>query len=169
MSTGCKGCLLSVNTASEMLTLQMLQHGVSLRLYELCGQPERWPLPFEFRPAKFVLTCASLMCRYMFDADGQFNDNHINNWQHAAMYFGYTVAGLVDVAAHFTDLPAASGQVTVAEALFRGVSTRLKCAYTVADAVDTAPTSPICQPAAARSAAAAAMLWSSWLRLRSGR
>lgn len=51
------------------------------------------------------------MRRYMFDKDGTFNDNHINNWQHAAMYFAYTVAGVVDVAAHFTDLPADSGQV----------------------------------------------------------
>jgi hypothetical protein len=46
----------------------------------------------------------------MFDPDGTFNDNHINNWQHAAMYLGYMVAGIVDVAAHFTDLPADCGQ-----------------------------------------------------------
>jgi hypothetical protein len=46
----------------------------------------------------------------MFDPDGTFNDNHINNWQHAAMYLGYMVAGVVDIAAHFTDLPADCGQ-----------------------------------------------------------
>ena len=51
----------------------------------------------------------------MFDADGTFNDNHINNWQHAAMYFGYMVAGFVDVAAHYTELPADSSQVIAAE------------------------------------------------------
>lgn len=47
----------------------------------------------------------------MYDADGTFNDNHINNWQHAAMYFGYMVAGIVDVVGHFTGLPADSSQV----------------------------------------------------------
>lgn len=59
----------------------------------------------------FVHTLTSdQACRYMFDPDGTFNDNHINNWQHAAMYLGYMVAGVVDIAAHFTDLPADCGQ-----------------------------------------------------------
>jgi hypothetical protein len=66
------------------------------------------------------LLCAQLRlkwpCRYMFDPDGTFNDNHINNWQHAAMYLGYMVAGVVDVAAHFTDLPADCGQARPAAA-----------------------------------------------------
>lgn len=53
---------------------------------------------------------------YMYDADGTFNDNHINNWQHAAMYFGYMVAGIVDVAGHFTELPADSSQAALAVA-----------------------------------------------------
>lgn len=48
----------------------------------------------------------------MFEKDGTFNEGHINNWQHAAMYLAYTVAGVVDVAAHFSELPADSGQVS---------------------------------------------------------
>ena len=49
--------------------------------------------------------------RYMYNADGTFNHGHINNWQHAAMYFAYMVAGIVDLAAYYSELPPDSEQV----------------------------------------------------------
>ena len=47
----------------------------------------------------------------MFNDDGTFNHGHINNWQHAAMYLAYMVAGVVDLAGHYTHLPPDSEQV----------------------------------------------------------
>lgn len=56
-------------------------------------------------------TDGAVPCRYMFNSDGTFNHGHINNWQHAAMYFAYMVAGIVDMAGVYTDLPPDSEQV----------------------------------------------------------
>mmetsp|Transcript_10178 Transcript_10178/g.30607 ORF Transcript_10178/g.30607 Transcript_10178/m.30607 type:complete len:322 (+) Transcript_10178:368-1333(+) len=53
---------------------------------------------------------------YMFNSDGTFNHGHINNWQHAAMYFAYMVAGIVDMAGVYTDLPPDSEQAALATA-----------------------------------------------------
>ena len=48
----------------------------------------------------------------MFEDDGTFNAGHINNWQHAAMYLAYMVAGIVDVAGEYAELPKDSEQVS---------------------------------------------------------
>lgn len=53
---------------------------------------------------------------YMFNDDGTFHHGHINNWQHAAMYFAYMVAGIVDIAGRYTGLPADSEQAALAMA-----------------------------------------------------
>lgn len=53
---------------------------------------------------------------YMFDGDGTFNHGHINNWQHAAMYFAYMVAGIVDIAGRYADIPQDSEQAALAVA-----------------------------------------------------
>ncbi len=47
----------------------------------------------------------------MFDADGTFNEGHMNNWQHAAMYFAYMISGFVDIVGFYTELPPDSEQV----------------------------------------------------------
>lgn len=51
---------------------------------------------------------------YMYNTDGTFNHGHINNWQHAAMYFAYMVSGIVDLAGRYTDLPQDSEQAALA-------------------------------------------------------
>jgi len=47
----------------------------------------------------------------MFNADGTFNAGHMNNWQHAAMYFAYMISGFVDIAGFYTELPPDTEQV----------------------------------------------------------
>ena len=46
-----------------------------------------------------------LTCRNMFNTDGTFNEGHMNNWQHAAMYFAYMISGFVDITGFYTELP----------------------------------------------------------------
>lgn len=58
-----------------------------------------------------VTTSVLTTVRYMFNDDGTFHHGHINNWQHAAMYFAYMIAGIVDIAGTYSDLPEASEQV----------------------------------------------------------
>ena len=54
--------------------------------------------------------------RNMFNLDGTFHTGHMNNWQHAAMYFAFMVSGFVDLAGFYTELPPDSEQVsTVAD------------------------------------------------------
>ena len=55
--------------------------------------------------------CTCMHLRNMFDADGTFNEGHINNWQHAAMYFAYMISGFVDIVGFYTELPPDSEQV----------------------------------------------------------
>ena len=52
--------------------------------------------------------------RNMFDADGTFNEGHMNNWQHAAMYFAYMISGFVDIIGFYVELPPDSEQVRFA-------------------------------------------------------
>ena len=47
----------------------------------------------------------------MFNADGTFNEGHMNNWQHAAMYFAYMISGFVDITGFYTELPPDTEQV----------------------------------------------------------
>ncbi len=46
----------------------------------------------------------------MFNPDGTFNEGHMNNWQHSAMYFGFMVSGFIDLAGFYTVLPPDSEQ-----------------------------------------------------------
>ena len=48
----------------------------------------------------------------MFNIDGSFNEGHMNNWQHAAMYFAFMISGCVDLAGFYTELPPDSEQAS---------------------------------------------------------
>ena len=47
----------------------------------------------------------------MYEPDGHFAEFHINNWQHALMYGGYALAGVVDLLGITTQLPQGTEQV----------------------------------------------------------
>jgi hypothetical protein len=47
----------------------------------------------------------------MFEEDGHFAEFHINNWQHALMYGGYALSGLVDLVGTSITLPQGTEQV----------------------------------------------------------
>jgi len=46
----------------------------------------------------------------MYEPDGHFAEFHINNWQHALMYGGYALAGVVDLLGITTQLPQGTEQ-----------------------------------------------------------
>lgn len=52
-----------------------------------------------------------LMCRPLYAKDGHFAMFHIGNWQHALMYGGVAVSGMVDIIGFYTPLPPGTEQV----------------------------------------------------------
>jgi hypothetical protein len=58
------------------------------------------------------LCCAVLCCgRPLYAKDGHWAMDHIGNWQHALMYAGVAVSGVVDLIGFYTPLPAGTEQV----------------------------------------------------------
>lgn len=52
------------------------------------------------------------MCRHLYEPDGHFTEHHLQDWQHSAMYLAFLLAGLIDLMAYYTQLPAGIDQVT---------------------------------------------------------
>lgn len=59
------------------------------------------------------LTHSLFLSRPMYEADGHFAMFHVGNWQHAMMYGGVAVSGLVDLIGYYVPLPAGTEQVGV--------------------------------------------------------
>lgn len=49
--------------------------------------------------------------RPLYSSDGHFAQFHANNWQHALMYAGVAVSGVVDLIGYYTPLPPGTEQV----------------------------------------------------------
>ncbi|DBB05337.1 hypothetical protein WJX82_005298 [Trebouxia sp. C0006] len=54
--------------------------------------------------------------RHLYESDGRFTEHHIQDWQHSAMYLAFMLAGLVDMLAHYTQLPSGIDQGALAMA-----------------------------------------------------
>lgn len=52
-----------------------------------------------------------MCCRPLYEDDGHFAMFHIGNWQHALMYGGVAISGLVDVIGFYVPLPVGTEQV----------------------------------------------------------
>ena len=52
-------------------------------------------------------------CRHLYEPDGRFTEHHLQDWQHSAMYLAFMLAGVVDMMAHYTQLPSGIDQVVV--------------------------------------------------------
>mmetsp|Transcript_18651 Transcript_18651/g.47280 ORF Transcript_18651/g.47280 Transcript_18651/m.47280 type:complete len:301 (-) Transcript_18651:366-1268(-) len=57
-----------------------------------------------------------LLCPAGTERAGHIIGNHINNWQHAAMYPAFLVSGITDIAAHYFDLPPGIDKVVLGHA-----------------------------------------------------
>ena len=51
------------------------------------------------------------MHRHMYEPDGHFTEHHLQDWQHSAMYLAFMLAGVIDLLAYYTQLPAGIDQV----------------------------------------------------------
>ena len=49
--------------------------------------------------------------RHLYESDGHFTEHHIQDWQHSAMYLAFMLAGIIDMMAHYTQLPSGIDQV----------------------------------------------------------
>eukprot|EP00879_Flechtneria_rotunda_P030408 GHRR01033037.1.p1 GENE.GHRR01033037.1~~GHRR01033037.1.p1 ORF type:complete len:330 (+),score=109.70 GHRR01033037.1:93-1082(+) len=92
------------------------------------GQPFRsrpwypwpyWPAPHLEPIIKVLLSLVGVLIelyigwggwRPLYKPDGHFAEFHANNWQHALMYTGFAVSGLVDITGHYMALPPGTEQ-----------------------------------------------------------
>ncbi|KAL3147330.1 hypothetical protein ABBQ32_002814 [Trebouxia sp. C0010 RCD-2024] len=54
--------------------------------------------------------------RHLYEPDGHFTEHHLQDWQHSAMYLAFLLAGLIDLMAYYTQLPAGIDQGALAMA-----------------------------------------------------
>jgi Family of unknown function (DUF716) len=63
------------------------------------------------RAERFSWPQRALPCRTLYHDNGTFWTNHLNNWQHTAMFSAFIVSGVVDLVGHRMQLPPATENV----------------------------------------------------------
>jgi hypothetical protein len=62
-------------------------------------------------PVQFCTSDFVSLCRRLYSADGKFWTDHVNNWQHTAMFSAFIVSGMVDLIGARMQLPPSTEHV----------------------------------------------------------